>query len=76
MIEGGGELIASAFSARVVDKVAFFVAPIVVGGRGAAPVVGGRGADKLRQGFRLTRLEVSRVGDDLLVQGYVAGPKR
>lgn len=76
MIEGGGELIASAFSARVVDKVAFFVAPIVVGGRGATPVVGGRGADKLRQGFRLTRLEVSRVGDDLLVQGYVAGPKR
>jgi diaminohydroxyphosphoribosylaminopyrimidine deaminase/5-amino-6-(5-phosphoribosylamino)uracil reductase len=44
LIEGGGELLGAAFNARVVDRVALFYAPIVIGG--ATKV---RGAQKLRE---------------------------
>lgn len=70
MIEGGGELIWSALDARLVDKVALFVAPVLVGGREAVPAVGGEGAITLGQGIVVRDLSVRRVGSDLLIEGY------
>ncbi|HEY3174381.1 MAG TPA: bifunctional diaminohydroxyphosphoribosylaminopyrimidine deaminase/5-amino-6-(5-phosphoribosylamino)uracil reductase RibD [Candidatus Polarisedimenticolia bacterium] len=72
LIEGGGELIASALEARVVDKLCCFIAPLILGG-GSVPVVGGRGASRLKDAFNLERMSVRRVGPDLLVEGYPAG---
>jgi len=73
MVEGGGELIWSMLEAELVDKVAFFVSPILVGGREAVPVVGGRGVRKLRDAFLLKELSVTRLGSDMLIEGYVSG---
>jgi len=71
LIEGGGELIASAFEARVVDRVALFVAPILLGGRRAVPVVGGAGASAIGRAIRLAELTTTRIGVDLLIEGRV-----
>ena len=54
----------------LVDRVAMFLAPIVLGGRAAPPVVGGAGRE-LKRGLALERLEVRRVGDDLFVEADV-----
>ena len=66
LVEGGGEVHASFLEAGLVDKVALFIAPRLLGGRDAVPVVGGRGAAGPRGGFGLRLCSVERVGADLL----------
>ncbi len=73
MIEGGSELTWSALEARVVDKVALFVAPVIVGGREAKGLAGGSGVRTPEGGFRLVEPRLTRVGEDLLVEAYVGG---
>jgi diaminohydroxyphosphoribosylaminopyrimidine deaminase / 5-amino-6-(5-phosphoribosylamino)uracil reductase len=70
MLEGGGEVHASFLAAGVVDRVALFLAPCLLGGRLAPSLVGGEGFD-LKSAVRLGPLEVSRQGDDLLVEADV-----
>jgi diaminohydroxyphosphoribosylaminopyrimidine deaminase/5-amino-6-(5-phosphoribosylamino)uracil reductase len=71
LIEGGGEINASALASRLVDKVIFFLAPRIIGGREAPPAVGGRGIKKLSQAITLPELTVKKVGDDLMLEGYL-----
>lgn len=71
LIEGGGETIASAFEAGVVDKVYFFIAPKVIGGRGAVTSVEGEGIEKAGKAIGLKRTSFRKIGDDLLIEGYV-----
>jgi diaminohydroxyphosphoribosylaminopyrimidine deaminase/5-amino-6-(5-phosphoribosylamino)uracil reductase len=47
MVEGGSELLGAFLDARLVDAVALYRAPRLLGGRGAVPVFGGRGAARL-----------------------------
>jgi diaminohydroxyphosphoribosylaminopyrimidine deaminase / 5-amino-6-(5-phosphoribosylamino)uracil reductase len=72
IVEGGAETAASFVEQRLVDKVTFFVAPLLVGGREALPVVGGRGVERLADALRLGDVEVTRRGEDLEVTGYPA----
>ena len=67
LVEGGGEVIASAFSARAVDRVHCLIAPKVIGGRQAPTAVEGRGFASLDQAIPLTPLRFRRLGPDLLV---------
>jgi diaminohydroxyphosphoribosylaminopyrimidine deaminase/5-amino-6-(5-phosphoribosylamino)uracil reductase len=69
LLEGGGELAASALDARVVNRVAFFIAPKILGGRGSRPVVGGAERTSLDEAFQLARTRCERVGEDFLLQG-------
>jgi diaminohydroxyphosphoribosylaminopyrimidine deaminase/5-amino-6-(5-phosphoribosylamino)uracil reductase len=70
LIEGGGEINASALASRLVDKVVFFLAPRIIGGREAPPAVGGEGIKKLSQAITLPELTVKKIGDDLMLEGY------
>jgi diaminohydroxyphosphoribosylaminopyrimidine deaminase/5-amino-6-(5-phosphoribosylamino)uracil reductase len=74
LVEGGGEVAAGFLDAGLVDRVAIFVAPMLLGGRAAVPTVAGPGRD-LKQAVRLASLEARRVGADLLIEADVArGP--
>ncbi len=53
LVEGGGELLGSMFDARLVDRVAFFYSPVIIGGRGATTAVAGDGVAKVAQALRL-----------------------
>lgn len=75
LIEGGGEVAASALNERVVDKVLYFYAPKIIGGVGARPSVGGPGAETIAQAIKLDRIRVKRFGDDIAVEGYVSYPE-
>lgn len=71
LIEGGGTTHATAFEAGVVDKVMFFIAPKIVGGRDAVTAVEGEGVDTMGAAIALERMTVRPVGVDLLVEAYV-----
>ncbi|HWZ86237.1 MAG TPA: bifunctional diaminohydroxyphosphoribosylaminopyrimidine deaminase/5-amino-6-(5-phosphoribosylamino)uracil reductase RibD [Thermoanaerobaculia bacterium] len=71
MVEGGGQTLGSFFESGLVDKVAAFLAPRVLGGRGATGAVGGTGF-ALADAPELARARVERVGADLLVTGRLA----
>ena len=71
LIEGGGTTLASAFESEIVDKVCFFIAPKIIGGRDAVTAVEGEGVAVMDDAIQLTDLRVDRVGEDILVEGYV-----
>ena len=72
LVEGGGILLGSLFDRRLVDRVIAFIAPIIIGGGEAKTAVAGKGVDKVVDSLRLERVGVEKLGDDLVVSGYVA----
>lgn len=71
LVEGGGALLGSFFDLRLIDKVTAIVAPMIIGGATSATAVGGRGAARMADALRLHDIEITRLGDDMLVTGYV-----
>jgi diaminohydroxyphosphoribosylaminopyrimidine deaminase / 5-amino-6-(5-phosphoribosylamino)uracil reductase len=55
MVEGGSELLGSFLDARVLDQVALFRAPLLMGGRDSRPAFGGAGPSRVSGALRLTR---------------------
>jgi len=72
LVEGGGILLGSLFDQGLVDKVIAFIAPVIIGGAEAKTAVAGRGVDQVAESFRLEGMKVEKLGDDLMVSGYVA----
>jgi diaminohydroxyphosphoribosylaminopyrimidine deaminase/5-amino-6-(5-phosphoribosylamino)uracil reductase len=70
LVEGGGELHGAFFGAGLVDKVYAYIAPIVIGGRDAPSPVAGPGVERLLEAMPLREVDVTRLGEDLLVTGY------
>jgi diaminohydroxyphosphoribosylaminopyrimidine deaminase/5-amino-6-(5-phosphoribosylamino)uracil reductase len=73
LLEGGSELNWAFLEADLVDRVAVFVAPVLLGGAAAPTAVGGRGLP-LGAGRRLQSLDVRPVGDDWLIEGDIVRP--
>ena len=73
LVEGGGEVNASFFENKIVQRVAFFYAPKVLGGKRARPAVGGKGAVNLKQAPKLENVQWRRLGPDLLLTARVVG---
>lgn len=69
LIEGGGEVHASALRDGIVDRAVFFVAPIIIGGREAAAAVSGEGIGYLKKAWKIKNMEIRLVGEDLMVEG-------
>lgn len=74
LIEGGGEVAASALEERVVDKVLFFYAPRIIGGRDAVSSIGGIGAETIAGSITLERTRIRRFGTDIALEGYIVYP--
>ena len=72
LIEGGGEINAAALQAGIVDKLMFFVAPKLIGGKDAPGPIGGVGIARLVEAFELHNVTTSQTGADFLIEGYLA----
>jgi diaminohydroxyphosphoribosylaminopyrimidine deaminase/5-amino-6-(5-phosphoribosylamino)uracil reductase len=70
LVEGGAETHAAFLDAGLVDRVALFLAPLLLGGRQAPGVIGGDGRE-LKSAVRLGPTTVTPVGDDLLLEADV-----
>ncbi len=71
MIEGGAEVNASALQAGTVDKVIFFIAPIIIGGAKATSSIMGSGIKFLKDAIPIKETRVKKLGPDLMVEGYI-----
>ncbi len=71
LVEGGGNLNASALSFGIVDKVSFFIAPKIVGGASALTPVEGRGVKKVNDALKIKDISVNGIGPDILIEGYL-----
>jgi diaminohydroxyphosphoribosylaminopyrimidine deaminase/5-amino-6-(5-phosphoribosylamino)uracil reductase len=68
-VEGGAGLAAALVAAGAVDRIAWFLAPMLIGGAGAPSALGGDGVATLALAPRLRDPSAERVGDDVLVSG-------
>jgi diaminohydroxyphosphoribosylaminopyrimidine deaminase/5-amino-6-(5-phosphoribosylamino)uracil reductase len=73
LVEGGGEVNASFLFGNHAQRVTFFYAPKIIGGREARKGVAGDGVSELRQAIRLRDVEYRWLGQDLLMTGTVGG---
>lgn len=71
LIEGGASTHAAAFEAGVVDKVVVYIAPKILGGQNALSPIGGEGIQKISAALELKTYELSQLGEDILVEGYL-----
>jgi diaminohydroxyphosphoribosylaminopyrimidine deaminase/5-amino-6-(5-phosphoribosylamino)uracil reductase len=71
LVEGGGEVNAAFLEAGLAQRVAFFYAPKILGGRDARRGVAGEGAKRLADLIELREVEWRRVGEDLMLSARV-----
>ncbi len=71
MVEGGGATLGAFFREGLVDGVAAFIAPRILGGERAPGAVGGKGL-RLSESAYLEAPRIERLGGDLLVTGRLA----
>jgi len=71
LVEGGGEVNASFLLGGLAQRVAFFYAPKILGGRAARKAVAGDGAKSLAGVLPLLAVEWRRLGEDLLLTARV-----
>jgi diaminohydroxyphosphoribosylaminopyrimidine deaminase/5-amino-6-(5-phosphoribosylamino)uracil reductase len=71
LVEGGGTLIGTLFDEALVDKVMFFISPKIIGGKDAIGSVMGKGISRLDSAVKLKNVQLRRLGEDFLIEGYV-----
>ena len=71
LVEGGGTIHFAMLNAGLVDKVLAFIAPKIIGGANALTAVEGAGFAKLSDAVTLKDLTLEKLGDDILLSGYV-----
>ncbi len=70
LIEGGANLAGSALEAGIVDRIALFVAPKIIGA--GLPAIEGTHLRSVRDAFQMIELSARPVGGDLLVEARVS----
>ena len=74
LLEGGGELNASALTSHLVQRIYAFVAPKLVAGANAKSPVEGIGIPKMADALCLQQIETAQLGQDLCITGRLAHP--
>jgi diaminohydroxyphosphoribosylaminopyrimidine deaminase / 5-amino-6-(5-phosphoribosylamino)uracil reductase len=70
LVEGGPILAGLLLDAGLVNKITFFIAPMIIGGQDAPSAIGGDGAEKIAAARQLENVSVERRGRDIEVTGY------
>lgn len=74
LVEGGGTVASSFLEAGLVDKIAAFIAPVIIGGKDAKTPVMGNGVLNIKDGSKILLPEIKRFEDDILIEGYIKLP--
>lgn len=74
LIEGGAAVATSALKHKIVDKIAIFYAPKIIGGDGRV-MVDGLAIGRIARAIQLKRLNVRKSGNDFLVTGYLSSQR-
>lgn len=71
LVEGGASVLGNLLDQHLIDEVAVFVAPKIVGGTGPTPI-GGMGLSRMSESLPLMQLSHQVIGSDVLVRGRMA----
>lgn len=71
LVEGGATLSGSFVAKKLVDKVYFFIAPKIVGGKEAKTPVAGTGILNLQEALALKDIQFEKLEEDILIIGRV-----
>jgi diaminohydroxyphosphoribosylaminopyrimidine deaminase/5-amino-6-(5-phosphoribosylamino)uracil reductase len=72
LVEGGGEVNASFLLGGFAQRVVFFYAPKILGGRDSRKAVAGEGVKNLAEAIQLREVEWKNIGKDLMMTALVA----
>ncbi|MCL6637553.1 MAG: bifunctional diaminohydroxyphosphoribosylaminopyrimidine deaminase/5-amino-6-(5-phosphoribosylamino)uracil reductase RibD [Alicyclobacillus sp.] len=72
LVEGGSRLASALMRGHLVDKVIYYIAPKLLGG--GWPALEGLAPATMAAAIELERLEITRVGEDVCIQGYPLYP--
>jgi diaminohydroxyphosphoribosylaminopyrimidine deaminase/5-amino-6-(5-phosphoribosylamino)uracil reductase len=71
LVEAGSTLNSAFLSENLIDRMVLFLAPRIIGGRLAPGAFGGEGIVSLSDSVELEDIEITPVGTDLMINGYV-----
>lgn len=71
LVEGGATLSGSFVAKKLVDKVYFFIAPKIIGGKEAKTPVAGTGILNLQEALALKDIQIEKLEEDILIIGRV-----
>lgn len=71
LVEGGAEIHGSLVAHKLIDKVYFFIAPKLVGGKNAKTPVAGVGISDLNDAIELQTMTTENLAGDILITGTV-----
>ena len=74
LVEGGAELAAALLDEDLVDRLIFFIAPKLLGGRAAPGPLGGEGLPLMGEARPVHDLTIRRYGPDIALTAYVHRP--
>ena len=69
LIEGGGQVFGTFFDSHCIDEVHAFIAPKLIGGDSAIPIIGGNGLEKMSLAAMLESPTIQLVGQDVYIRG-------
>jgi diaminohydroxyphosphoribosylaminopyrimidine deaminase / 5-amino-6-(5-phosphoribosylamino)uracil reductase len=70
LIEGGTSVAGAFLDARLINKVTFFMAPMIIGGELSRGAIGGAGVSSLSDALKLRDITIEHHGEDLEITGY------
>jgi diaminohydroxyphosphoribosylaminopyrimidine deaminase/5-amino-6-(5-phosphoribosylamino)uracil reductase len=71
LVEGGLRIFGTFFDAKCIDEVHAFIAPLLIGGAKAIPVIGGDGLEKMSLAAPLESPVMKLAGYDVYVRGRI-----
>jgi diaminohydroxyphosphoribosylaminopyrimidine deaminase / 5-amino-6-(5-phosphoribosylamino)uracil reductase len=69
LLEGGASLLGSAFDHALLDHVAVFIAPKIIGGAGAPSPLKGLGLAHMQDALQLQQIHSRLIGNDFFIEG-------
>ncbi|MGQ9646599.1 MAG: bifunctional diaminohydroxyphosphoribosylaminopyrimidine deaminase/5-amino-6-(5-phosphoribosylamino)uracil reductase RibD [Thermodesulfobacteriota bacterium] len=71
LVEGGGQVNGAFLDQGLIDKIFLFLSPKLIADPLAPGIFGGVGVSSLKEAIPLKDLKVRRIGEDILVEGYL-----
>ncbi|WP_136606252.1 bifunctional diaminohydroxyphosphoribosylaminopyrimidine deaminase/5-amino-6-(5-phosphoribosylamino)uracil reductase RibD [Paenibacillus dokdonensis] len=75
LVEGGGTLNGSLLKERLADRIIMYLAPMIVGGKGAPVNFNFEGVHHIADAVKLDSLEIEQIGNNISVTGIPVWPK-
>jgi diaminohydroxyphosphoribosylaminopyrimidine deaminase/5-amino-6-(5-phosphoribosylamino)uracil reductase len=71
LVEGGSRINGSFLDEGLIDKILFFLSPKLIGDGKALGIFGGSGKATLKEAIPLNEVRLRRMGEDVLIEGYI-----